>query len=81
LADIAGRNIRQLSETVMSRKSGSTVTRTAADLQAMMARGEVRTDWKVAAKKPLPSGSDADDAMEESDRLTTKMPKPQDKGA
>jgi hypothetical protein len=41
----------------------------------MAKRGEIKTDWKAAAKKPLPSGSDPDDAMEEIDRLTTRMPK------
>jgi uncharacterized protein (DUF4415 family) len=42
----------------------------------MERRGEVRTDWKAAAKKPLPSGRDPDDAMDEIDWLTTELPKP-----
>jgi uncharacterized protein (DUF4415 family) len=63
----------------MSRKSKSTVKRTAADLRAMHKRGEVMTDWKAAAKKALPSGRDPDDAMEEIDWLTTELPKPQQK--
>ncbi len=42
----------------MSKKSGNIVRRTAAELRAMERRGEVRTDWKAAAKKPLPSGRD-----------------------
>jgi hypothetical protein len=40
-------------------------------------RGAVKTDWKAAAKKPLPSGRDADDAMAEIDWLTTELPAPQ----
>jgi hypothetical protein len=59
----------------MSRKSGAIVKRSAAELRAMQKRGEVKSDWKAAAKKPLPSGRDLDDAMEEVDRLTTEMPK------
>jgi uncharacterized protein (DUF4415 family) len=64
----------------MSKRSGHIVKRTAAELRAMERRGEVKTDWKAAAKKPLPSGRDADDAMEEIDWLTTKLPKPPLKG-
>ena len=64
----------------MSKKSGNIVRRTAAELRAMERRGEVRTDWKVAAKKPLPSGRDPDDAMDEIDWLTTELPKPPRKG-
>ena len=43
-------------------------------------RGEIKTDWKATASKPLPSGRDPDDAMEEIDWLTTELPKPQRKG-
>jgi len=64
----------------MSRKSGNFVKRTAAELRAMERRGETKTDWKAAAKKPLPSGRDPDDAMEEIDWLTTELPKPTRKG-
>ncbi|MFZ3351381.1 MAG: BrnA antitoxin family protein [Xanthobacteraceae bacterium] len=64
----------------MSKKSGNIVRRTAAELRAMERRGEVRTDWKAAAKKPLPSGRDPDDAMDEIDWLTTELPKPPRKG-
>ena len=60
----------------MSRKSGNIVKHTVAELRAMEKRGEGKTDWKVAAKKPLPSGHDPDDAMEEIDWLTIEMPKP-----
>jgi uncharacterized protein (DUF4415 family) len=63
----------------MSRKSGNTAKRTAAELRAMQRRGGIKTDWKAAAKKPLPSGRDADDAMEEIDWLTTELPKPRGK--
>lgn len=60
----------------MSRKSRNTVKRTEAELRAMARRGEIKSDWKAAAKKPLPSGRNADDAMEEIDWLTTELPKP-----
>jgi uncharacterized protein (DUF4415 family) len=63
----------------MSRKSESIVKRTAADLRAMSRRGEIKSDWKTAAKKPLPSGRDTDDAMEEIDWLSTQLPKPRSK--
>ena len=63
----------------MSRKSGNIVKRTAAELRAMQKRGAVKTDWKAAAKKSLPTGGDADDAMEEIDWLTTELPKPRHK--
>lgn len=63
----------------MSRKSGNTAKRTAAELRAMQKRGEIKSDWKAAAKKPLPSGRDPDDAMEEIDWLTTELPKPRSK--
>jgi len=59
----------------MSRKSENIVKHTAAELRAMEKRGESKTDWKAAAKKPLPSGRDPDDAMEEIDALTTELPK------
>jgi hypothetical protein len=41
----------------------------------MARRGEIKSDWKAAAEKPLPSGHDADDAMEKIDCLTTDLPK------
>jgi uncharacterized protein (DUF4415 family) len=64
----------------MSRKSGNIARHTAAELRAMEKRGEVKTDWKAAAKKPLPSGRDPDDAIEEIDWVTTELPKPMRKG-
>ena len=64
----------------MSRKSENIVRHRAADLRAMERRGEVKTDWKKAAKKPLPTGDNPDDAMEEIDWVTTELPKPRRKG-
>ena len=63
----------------MSRKSGHIVSRTAAELRKMQKRGAIKSDWKAAAKKPLPSGRDPDDAMEEIDWLTAELPKPHGK--
>ena len=45
-------------------------------VREMEERGEIKSDWRAAAKKPLPSGRDPDDAMDEIDRLTTELPKP-----
>jgi uncharacterized protein (DUF4415 family) len=64
----------------MSRKSGTIVKRSVAELRAMQKRGEIKSDWKAAAKKSLPSGYDPDDAMEEINWLTTELPKPRRKG-
>jgi hypothetical protein len=50
-----------------------------AELRAMQKRGEIKSDWKAAAKKPLPSGRDPDDAMEEINSLTIRLPKPPSK--
>jgi uncharacterized protein (DUF4415 family) len=63
----------------MRRKSGNIARYTAAELRALEKRGESRTDWKAAAKKPLPSGRNPDDAMEEIDWVTTELPKPRRK--
>ena len=63
----------------MSRKSGHTVRYTDAELRKMERRGEVKTDWKAAARKPLPSGADPDDAMEEIDWATAELPSPRRK--
>jgi uncharacterized protein (DUF4415 family) len=59
----------------MSRKSENTVKRTVTELRLMQKRGEIRNDWKAAANKPLPSGADPDDAMEEIDWVTAELPK------
>jgi hypothetical protein len=63
----------------MSRKSENIVKHTMAELRAMEKRGESKTDWKAAAKKPLPSDRDPDDATEEIDWLATTLPKPRRK--
>lgn len=63
----------------MRRKSGSIVRRTAADLQTRRYQGKSKVDWKAAAKRPLPSGSDPDDAMEEIAWATTELPTPRRK--
>jgi hypothetical protein len=49
----------------MKKKSGNFVRCTAAEMRAMEKRGEIKSDWKAAAQKPLPSGRDPDDAMKE----------------
>ena len=63
----------------MSKKSGHTVRYTDAELRKMERRGEVKTDWKAAAEKPLPSSADPDDAMEEIDWATAELPLPRRK--
>jgi uncharacterized protein (DUF4415 family) len=63
----------------MKKKSEHIVSYTDAELREMRRRGESKTDWKAAAKKPLPSGEDADDAMEEIDWATTELPLPRRK--
>ncbi len=63
----------------MSRKSGNIVRYTDAELRAMQKRSESKSDWKAAAKKPLPSGRDPDDAMEEIDWATAELPMPRRK--
>ncbi len=63
----------------MSRKSENIVRHTAAELRAMRKRGETQSDWKGAAKQPLPSRRNPDDAMEEIDWLTTELPTSQRK--
>jgi len=59
----------------MNRKPASAVKRSEAELRRMAKRGEIKSDWKAAAKKPLPSGRDPDDAMEEIYSGTTRLPK------
>ena len=54
--------------------------RSTGELRSMEKRGEIKSDWKAAAKKPLPSGRDPDDAMEEIDWVTTELPMPRRKG-
>jgi hypothetical protein len=61
----------------MNRKSASIVKRSKAELRRMAKRGEIKSDWQAAANKPLPSGDDPDDAMEEIDSLTKELRNPQ----
>lgn len=63
----------------MTKKNGNIVRYTAAELDAMKAAGETRTDWKAAATKSVPDGSDPDDAMKPIEWATTKLPMPQRK--
>lgn len=63
----------------MSRKSGRIAKYTDAELRAMARRGATKSDWKAAARKPLPSGRNPDDAMEEIDWATAELPKPRRK--
>ncbi len=63
----------------MSKKSGHIVRYTDAELRGMERRGESKSDFKAAARKPLPSGDDPDDAMEEIDWGTTELPMPRRK--
>ena len=49
------------------RKSAPITKRTAAELEAMEARGEAGSDWARAARVPPPDGSDPDDAWEAGD--------------
>jgi uncharacterized protein (DUF4415 family) len=41
--------------------------------------GKTQSDWKAAAAKPIPDGSDTDDAMERIDWATTELPLPKRK--
>lgn len=63
----------------MNTKSGNSLKRTTAELRAMQKRGAIKSDWKAAARRRLPSGRDPDDAMEEIDWLTAELPKPRTK--
>lgn len=68
----------------MKKKSERIVRYTDAELRAMRARGETKSDFKAAALKPLPDGSDPDDAMpddttDELDWVTTELPLPRRK--
>jgi uncharacterized protein (DUF4415 family) len=63
----------------MSKKSGNIVRYTAAELRAKRQRKGSGSDWKAAAKKGMPTGDDADDAMEEIDWATSELPKPRRK--
>jgi hypothetical protein len=59
----------------MNRKSASIVKRSEAKLRRMAKRGEIKSDWQAAAKKPVPSGRDPDDAMEEIESVVGVLPR------
>jgi uncharacterized protein (DUF4415 family) len=63
----------------MSKRQGNIETRSQAELQAMKAAGDTHTDWDAAARRPLPDGSDPDDAMEHIEWATTELPLPKRK--
>jgi uncharacterized protein (DUF4415 family) len=63
----------------MGKKSEHIVSYTEAELKAMRSRGETKSDWAKAATVPLPEGSDPDDAMGETDWVTTELPMPRRK--
>ncbi len=63
----------------MSKKKENIVTHSDAELRAMKAAGQTHSDWKSAAQKPIPDGSDPDDAMEPVDWATTELPMPKRK--
>lgn len=45
----------------------------------MKAAGKTHTDWKAASAKPVPDGSNPDDAMEHIEWATTDLPMPEAK--
>ena len=64
----------------MSRNKGDIVRSLEAELRAMQAAGKTGSDWKAAARKPIPDGRDPDDAMEPIEWGTTELPMPRRKG-
>lgn len=62
----------------MKTKKERIVRYTAEELAAMEARGESKTDWRRAARMPVPDGSDPDDAIEsvDIDWASAKIPLP-----
>jgi uncharacterized protein (DUF4415 family) len=63
----------------MSKRKGNIETRSQAELQAMKAAGHTHTDWEAAARRPLPDGSNSDDAMEHIEWATTELSMPKRK--
>ena len=63
----------------MSRKKDNIVRHSVAELEAMKSAGKTQTDWEAAAARPLPDGSDPDDAMERIEWVTTELPMPKRK--
>ncbi|HKN29436.1 MAG TPA: BrnA antitoxin family protein [Roseiarcus sp.] len=45
----------------------------------MQAAGKTGSDWQAAARRPIPDGSDPDDAMEHVAWATTELPMPKRK--
>ncbi len=70
-----GQRPRLHSDAAMSRKNENIVRHSAAALQAMEREGRVGTDWRLAAEKPVPDGTDPDDAIEPIEGGTTLLPK------
>ena len=58
----------------MSRKSGNIVSFTVEEPNVKRARGGTQSDWKRADARPVPDGSDPDDAIEPTDWATTELP-------
>jgi uncharacterized protein (DUF4415 family) len=63
----------------MSRKKEHIVRFSAAELEALKESGKTESDWSSAATKPIPDGSDPDDAIEAIDWSTTDLPTPKRK--
>jgi uncharacterized protein (DUF4415 family) len=63
----------------MSRKKGNIVRYSAAELEAMKAAGKTQTDWKAAAMKPVPNGTNPDDVIDRIEWATTELPMPKRK--
>ncbi len=58
----------------MAKTRDRLVRHSLSELQAMQAAGQTYTDWASAAEKPVPDGSDPDDAMEPVSWATTDLP-------
>jgi len=63
----------------MARKKDNFATYTLAELPAMQVAGQTHSDWASAEAKPVPGGSDLDDAMEPVSWATTELPMPRRK--
>ena len=62
----------------MTTKKARIARYTGDELSAMKARGEAGSDWKRAARQPVPDGSDPDDGIApvDMDWVTTELPLP-----
>ena len=65
----------------MATKKERIVRYTAEELKAMKQRGDTGSDWRRAAKMPVPDGSHPDDAIEpmRMDWVRTELPMPRRK--